>query len=193
MRKENFCYFHHTTRLPAPNAKRPGTLVGSTFEIPLPENREAIQYTIGEILRRLASDNIDFKQASLMLYGLSLASNNLPRESKTAPKPAAEPALQLPPEILDEPVLEVVIDPEVGVLAPSDEPLVPGQKLISPAQGRIEAEEARKRAAQKEAERLYAAADAAQAAKPPIVPRPPGVVTPELLRLRTLYPKMNFK
>ena len=139
LRHENFCYYHHTTRVPAPRVHISRTNHDEAFELPMPENRAAIQYGIGEVLRRLAATQIEHKTAALMLYGLSVASSNLSSGARydTAPDQPSEP------------IVDIVIDPEEGLLAPTDQPLEPGQKLIAP--GRVlrqdRAEELRKQLA----------------------------------------------
>jgi hypothetical protein len=58
LRQEEFCYYHHTTRQPIEN---PGQRRSrrTAFSIPQPEDRSAIQHSIGEVLRRIASNDID--------------------------------------------------------------------------------------------------------------------------------------
>jgi hypothetical protein len=107
LRSENLCYYHHTTRRPAhnPRARR---CRRSTFEIPLPEDRSAIQYTIGQVLQRIAANDIDPRRAGLLLYGLQIASLNLPKQ---------QPAAKSAPETVE----EITTDPELGLLAPPAE------------------------------------------------------------------------
>jgi hypothetical protein len=63
LRGEDLCYYHHTTRKPiADPQQRRGRR--STFDLPLPE--------------RIASNDIDCRRAGLLLYGLQIASLNLP-------------------------------------------------------------------------------------------------------------------
>jgi len=109
LRGEEFCYYHHTSRRPVLN---PHTRQSrrSAFDLPLPEDRSAIQHSIGEVLRRVASNEIDPRRAGLLLYGLQIASLNLPR---------ARPALM---EITEQPLIEeVVTDPSLGTVAPRSE------------------------------------------------------------------------
>ena len=108
LRQEEFCYYHHTTRKPIANPKQRRSR-RSTFHLPLPEDRSAIQASIGEVLQRIAANDIDPRRAGLLLYGLQIASLNLPKiqsakttESQTAPQT----------------VEEITIDPSLGVLAP---------------------------------------------------------------------------
>jgi hypothetical protein len=104
LRREELCYYHHTTRRPIEN---PGERRArqSTFELPLPEDRSAIQRAIGEVLQRIAANEIDPKRAGLLLYGLQIASLNLPKA----------------PETKFEPVEEIVTDTQYGTLAPQTE------------------------------------------------------------------------
>jgi hypothetical protein len=106
LKREQFCYYHHTTRRPAGNTRARGP-EQAEFDISIPEDRSAIQSTIGEVLRRIARNEIDPKRAGLLLYGLQIASLNLAR--------AAEPARDAAP------VEEITADPELGTLAPQAE------------------------------------------------------------------------
>src|SRR4051812_32946226 len=125
LRSEDLCYYHHTTRKPiAGPQQRRGRR--STFDLPLPEDRSAIQASIGEVLQRIASNEIDPRRAGLLLYGLQIASLNLP---KPATHRNAKPE---PVEIVE----EITTDAELGILAPraevserKDRPSVTG-KLI---------------------------------------------------------------
>src|SRR6266851_7886391 len=109
LRHEEFCYYHHTTRKPVANPKQRRNR-RSTFHLPLPEDRSAIQSSIGQVLQRIASNDIDPRRAALLLYGLQIASLNLPK-IQTLAKPAAEPQT----------VEEITIDPTLGILAPRTE------------------------------------------------------------------------
>jgi hypothetical protein len=78
LRGEDLCYYHHTTRKPiADPQQRRGRR--STFDLPLPEDRSAIQQSIGEVLQRIASNDIDPRRAGLLLYGLQIASPQPPQ------------------------------------------------------------------------------------------------------------------
>ena len=78
LRGEDFCYYHHTTRKPVQNPRHRRSR-SSTFTLPLPEDRSAIQSSIGQIIQRIASNEIDPRRAGLLLYGLQIASLNLPK------------------------------------------------------------------------------------------------------------------
>jgi hypothetical protein len=109
LRQEEFCYYHHTTRKPIANPKQRRSR-RSTFHLPLPEDRSAIQSSIGQVLQRIAANDIDPRRAGLLLYGLQIASLNLPK-TQPSTKPTTEPQT----------VEEITIDPNLGVLAPRTE------------------------------------------------------------------------
>ena len=112
LRDQPFCYFHHTTRRPVQDLKHRRAAQG-TFDVSNPEDRTSIQLTIGEVLRRIALNQIDPRRAGLLLYGLQIASCNLPRLHPTETSTLVEDA---------------TLDPEHGHLAPSSpflEPAVP--------------------------------------------------------------------
>ena len=108
LRNETFCYFHHTTRGAAsPNTCRTRRRRSASFAVPPAEDRSAVQYTIGEVLRRIASNEIDPRRAGLLLYGLQIASMNLPRLD---PKAAATRTA--------DPIDHITQHPTLGPLAP---------------------------------------------------------------------------
>jgi hypothetical protein len=112
LRNQDFCYYHHTTRRPLPKTELAGRQARidrreareAAFDLPHPEDRSAIQQGIGQVLRRIAANEIDSRRAGLLLYGLQIASLNLPKAV-----PAAEPV---------ETVEDIIQDPEWGPLAP---------------------------------------------------------------------------
>ncbi len=116
LRGEPLCYYHHTNRQPAetPRARRSRL---ATFDLPLPEDQSAIQHSIGQVLQRIASNDIDPRRAGLLLYGLQIASLNLPKPpaSSRNAKPSRESQSQ--PEIVE----VIVHDPNLGPLAPESE------------------------------------------------------------------------
>ena len=77
LRDEHFCYFHsHLHRA----AKQPVSLIDS-FDIPLLEDRCAVQLTVTRVLRALVNKTIDRQSASTLLYGLQLALQSVDRSS----------------------------------------------------------------------------------------------------------------
>ena len=113
LREENFCYFHHSTRRPVQDVpKRRRTQC--RFTVRMPEDRTAIQLTLGEVLQKLANNDLDPRRAGLLLYGLQIASLNLPKQD-----PKADPI---------EPVTEITIDPT----APTHAPIAPVEEYFGP-------------------------------------------------------------
>src|ERR1700735_2237910 len=108
LRQEDFCYYHHTTRRPVHDPRTREDRYA--FDLPMPEDRAAIQLAIGQILLRIAHNQIDSKRAGLLLYGLQIASTNLPRD----PKPTRKS--QDPYEPVPQPIEEITTAPEQGLL-----------------------------------------------------------------------------
>jgi len=110
LRNEDFCYYHHATRRPKP---KPDLYrdTQSSFDIPIPEDRSAVQAGIGVILQRVAQGQLDPRRAGLLLYGLQIAATNLPKIPGT-------PAESIP---------DIQEDPELGPVGPILE-VVPPQK-----------------------------------------------------------------
>ena len=113
LKEENFCYFHHTSRRPIQDPARRRRRQ-SRFSVPLPEDRSAIQLTIGQVLQKLANNDLDPRRAGLLLYGLQIASLNLPKHD-----PKADPI---------EPVNEIVTDPTHGAIALPEEYIGPSEQ-----------------------------------------------------------------
>jgi hypothetical protein len=110
LRGEEFCYYHHTTRKPAQNPRTRRNRQ-STFDLPVtdPNDRTGLQSTIIEVLRRIAANDIDPRRAGLLLYGLQIASLNLPK-----PQTAKQGRQTEQPETVE----EITTHPELGILAP---------------------------------------------------------------------------
>ncbi len=109
LRQQELCYYHHTTRKPVANPRQRRNRQAN-FQLPLPEDQSAIQASLGEVLRRIAANDIDPRRAGLLLYGLQIASLNLP-------KPTQKRSDQPPATLVE----EVVADPTLGNLAPRAE------------------------------------------------------------------------
>jgi hypothetical protein len=101
LRNEPFCYYHHTTRKPAPR-----TTPTDSFDLPLPEDRSAIQSAIGTVLQRIAAGSLDPKRAGLLLYGLQIASLNLPKQTEATHLQTVE---------------DITVDEQLGTIAPESE------------------------------------------------------------------------
>jgi hypothetical protein len=80
LRDEYFCYFHSRLHRAA---KQPVSLIDS-FDIPLLEDRCAVQLTVTRVLRALVNKTIDRHSASTLLYGLQLALQSVDRSSSWA-------------------------------------------------------------------------------------------------------------
>ena len=108
LRGEHLCYYHHTTRGFADERRHRRTW--TEFELPPLEDRSSVLAAITEVLQRIAGGNIPSKEAGLLLYGLQIASNNLPStdEVKAKSKSGFDP----------QPVEQVMINPHYGDLAP---------------------------------------------------------------------------
>ena len=77
----NLCYFHRRRRI---DAKKPVNLA-DPIEIPLLEDRCAIQVTLSAVLRQIANNTIDRPRASLLLYGLQLSLQSVDRKHYSIP------------------------------------------------------------------------------------------------------------
>jgi hypothetical protein len=77
----NLCYFHRRQRIAA---QKPVSMMDS-IEIPLLEDRCAIQVTITQVLRHIVNKTIDRPRASLLLYGLQLSLQSVDRSSWAIP------------------------------------------------------------------------------------------------------------
>ena len=123
LRHEDFCYYHHTTRKPAP---RDRPLAPFDLEIPLPEDRAAIQSAIGQVLQRIASNQIDPRRAGLLLYGLQIAASILPKPQKQTKSSRTQE-----PDYTQEQFVDDIIDhPTHGPLAPQS--LMPNPEDLRP-------------------------------------------------------------
>ena len=106
LRHEQFCYFHHTTRAPIQNPRERKAALGrrEAFSLHLVEDRSSIQLAIARILQRIAANELDTRRAGLLLYGLQIASVNLPPIDRKA-------------TTTEEPVQDTIEDPTHGTIA----------------------------------------------------------------------------
>jgi hypothetical protein len=79
LRGETFCYYHHPTRkiVANPNERRARRIARQSFTVPLPVNRDQLQFSLVHIVHRIAANQIDPRRAGLLLFALQTASNNL--------------------------------------------------------------------------------------------------------------------
>ena len=103
LRAQNFCYYHDRARLQnAPLAGRAGI-----FRMQPIDDRAAIQIALYDVLSRLTAGDLDNKRASILLYGLQIASSNLARLHQL------QPATQ--------PIEDITTHHQLGDLAPITE------------------------------------------------------------------------
>jgi hypothetical protein len=81
LRGGDLCYFHDRRHLAA---QKPVSLMDS-IEIPLLEDRCAIQVTITQILRAVVNKSIDRARATTLLYGLQLSLQSVDRSRLAIP------------------------------------------------------------------------------------------------------------
>ncbi len=91
LRGKPYCYFH--TRLHRFTAQPPITPDG-ILRFPVLEDRSAIQIALAKVLDALCYSRIDPRRASLLLYGLQIASQNVERYVDIVPITAV-PSLTL--------------------------------------------------------------------------------------------------
>jgi hypothetical protein len=123
LRDEPFCYYHHTTRGFADEKRLRRTW--AEFELPPLEDRSSVLAAINEVLQRIAGNNLPAKEAGLLLYGLQIASLNLPEPGESEAKSDARAKEQT--------VEEVISTPPYGDLAPTAEIIVLPQQPSAPS------------------------------------------------------------
>lgn len=99
LRGLNFCYYHNRLHLlasPARTVPADGSAavlvpeVSESFHLPVLEDRSAIQVALSQILDALASNRLDPRRASVLLYGLQVATQNVERKQDILPFNAVE-------------------------------------------------------------------------------------------------------
>lgn len=127
LRDHAFCYFHRTLTARHPHRPAPDptpTIIHpldptrelqlaavnqSNLNLPPLEDRESIQLAASMIVGALASNSLDTKRASILLYGLQVASANA-RTLNHHPS-------------LDYVVTETILTPDGDEIAPDEDPL----------------------------------------------------------------------
>lgn len=84
MRQSHFCYYHSKNRSRA-RLDRLQDLI-----IPIPEDNASIRTSVTQTVNALISKHIDAKTAGLVLYGLQLAAQSLPKSLYLAPDSVRE-------------------------------------------------------------------------------------------------------
>src|SRR5437773_600806 len=79
MRNGEYCYFHHRWRMTTVDLSHSAHHVTTEFVLPVLEDADSIQITLGQIMRMIVCRQVDTKSAGLLLYGLQIASANLRR------------------------------------------------------------------------------------------------------------------
>src|SRR5256884_7191046 len=79
LRNGEYCYFHRRWRMTTVDLSHSAHHVTSEFVLPVLEDADSIQITLGQILRMIVCRQVDTKSAGLLLYGLQIASANLRR------------------------------------------------------------------------------------------------------------------
>lgn len=86
LRGERFCYHHHPTRRPVDNPYERRSRRG--FAITVPHDAESLQRALADVIQRLAANTLDVHRASLLLYSLQLAAQQLSgRPTSPTPTP----------------------------------------------------------------------------------------------------------
>jgi hypothetical protein len=78
LRNGEYCYFHRRW-LTSVDLSQSAHHVTNMFDLPVLEDADSIQITLGQIMRMIVCRQVDTKSAGLLLYALQIASSNLPR------------------------------------------------------------------------------------------------------------------
>jgi hypothetical protein len=128
LRHEHFCYYHHTTRRPAPADRKFRYIdAGEPFVLPVVEDRTSALQVASHLLSRIASNDLDPTRAGKLLYCLQIIGGFLPREPRPAAAATPEPTPKPQPLVED-----LVLDQTHGLLAPLTELLPPNLQPSSP-------------------------------------------------------------
>src|SRR5213080_2115583 len=79
LRNGEYCYFHRRWRMTTVDLSHSAHHVTTEFVLPVLEDAESIQITLGQIMRMSVCRQVDTKSAGLLLYALQIASANLRR------------------------------------------------------------------------------------------------------------------
>src|SRR5438876_4299447 len=79
LRNGEYCYFHRRWRMTTVHLSHSAHHVISEFVLPVLEDADSIQLTLGQIMRMIVCRQVDTKSAGLLLYALQIASANLRR------------------------------------------------------------------------------------------------------------------
>src|SRR5437899_3647739 len=79
LRNGEYCYFHRRWRITTVDLSHSAHHVTTEFVLPVLEDADSIQLTLGHIMRMIVCRQVDTKSAGLLLYALQIASANLRR------------------------------------------------------------------------------------------------------------------
>src|SRR5438093_5424081 len=79
LRNGEYCYFHRRWRMTTVDLSHSAHHITTEFVLPVLEDADSIQITLGQIMRMIVCRQVDTKSAGLLLYGLQIASANLRR------------------------------------------------------------------------------------------------------------------
>src|SRR2546429_4634484 len=79
LRNGEYCYFHRRWRMTTVDLSHSAHHVTTEFVLPVLEDADSIQITLGQIMRMIVCRQVDTKAAGLLLYALQIASANLRR------------------------------------------------------------------------------------------------------------------
>src|SRR5438552_5681700 len=79
LRNGEYCYFHRRCRMTTVDLSHSAHHVTTDFVVPVLEDADSIQITLGQIMRMIVCRQVDTKSAGLLLYALQIASANLRR------------------------------------------------------------------------------------------------------------------
>src|SRR5438552_12886942 len=79
MRNGEYCYFHLRWRMTTVDLSHSAHHVTTEFVLPVLEDADSIQITLGQIMRMIVCRQVDTKSTALLLYALQIASANLRR------------------------------------------------------------------------------------------------------------------
>ena len=88
LRNQTFCYYHHPTSKPTKNPHQRSR--SQSFTLPLPSGQLDLQHAIYEVLRRLAANQINTRNA-----GIALATLHTATRAPLKPSPGSVPAQPL--------------------------------------------------------------------------------------------------
>src|SRR6266496_1844351 len=79
LRNGEYSYFHRRWRMTTVDLSHSAHHVTTEFVLPVLEDADSIQITLGQIMRMIVCRQVDTKSAGLLLYALQIASTNLRR------------------------------------------------------------------------------------------------------------------